>query len=118
MPDGWLLKRSDGKTKSSGVCHRGNSRVKWDRRWFVLQGSRLLYYEEMLVHGAPAKGAILVQGASVGAVGQPDEYTFAVQTTERVLTLKASSADEAQRGVDGPATLSAAESAPTINFRS
>lgn len=97
---GYLLKQSGGKKGMSF----GNISSRWEKRWCVLHKDRtgeysLSWYknEAAASVGPPAgaQGTIKVFESRIGAAGEGGgEHILAIAATDRVLSLKAASAEE------------------------
>ena len=81
---GWLLKKSGGK---EGKTSFGNALAKWDRRYIVVEDSKLTYFKRER-DAAPAGTLELAEAVITAGIG----LTFDVATRGgRTLTLKADS---------------------------
>ena len=81
---GWLLKKSGGK---EGKTSFGNALAKWDRRYIVVEDSKLTYFKRER-DAAPAGALELTEAVITAGIG----LTFDVATRGgRTLTLKADS---------------------------
>ena len=89
---GWLHKQSGGKLYEKKSV--GNKLSKWDKRWFVVTegGGTLAYYKDPkdASRSKAAQGSVTLQGSSVERIGGGDG-TFALHTSDRILTLRAES---------------------------
>ena len=91
MVSGWLEKKSGGKEGQSKRLFE-----KWDKRFFLLSGSELRYYnsEDEMFKGRPL-GVIECAGAQlVLKEVKGGQYRFSVRTAARELKLRVSSATE------------------------
>ena len=76
MAEGWLLKRSGGRSDTPGQSQEeapsrfssvGEARRKWEHRYFVLLRGQLSYYQnpEQYQRGAPPQGQVQLRHASL-----------------------------------------------------
>ena len=95
---GYLLKNSGGKKKDGAIVPQrrnslGNMRSKWERRYFVLDRSGVLsYYKKAsnVNEGKPPSGEMQLAGGFVAVEGNSGAFfQFAVETKDRVLSLRA-----------------------------
>ena len=89
---GWLEKKSGGK---SGGKQKATWMDKWDKRYFVLVGTELLYYKHENDHakGAQPQGSMQCAGAELflkEVTGTT--FRFTIQNQERELKLRAPNA--------------------------
>ena len=92
--DGWLQKLA--KTTSSG-------KEMWQRRWFVLQGDTLSFFNSMDDAGGPPKWTIDLASGSTASVGSEATRIELLVGSEHVI-LKADSEVEAEMWISALAT--------------
>lgn len=91
---GWLKKTAGGNKCKKGPS-LGALTKKEQRRWFVLNGSNLVYYassESKDEKGLMTLGSALVEGDESAA-----DFSFVVSSPDRVLALRAESSAELAR---------------------
>ena len=88
--EGWLEKSSAGK---QGGLSWGGFRSKWDRRFFVLRGSTLMYYKDESADASA--GTIDCSDAAVEWAA--DGLNFSISTDDRTLALRASNTVDVER---------------------
>ena len=85
---GWLEKKSGGKEGK----HKLAILEKWDKRYFVLSGTQLVYYkgEDDHTKGAAALGGIELPGAELFLKEvQGQAFRFTIKSADRELKLRA-----------------------------
>jgi uncharacterized protein (DUF2252 family) len=96
---GWMWKKGGSKEKSKTAVLLEGRRKNWTRRYFVMEGTNLLYYESMddRSWGIPEKGKVVlndfvirphIEDAKPGTVG------FALSSPTRTFELACESEDE------------------------
>ena len=83
----------------------GGILANWRQRFFVLEGPELFWYESEAKRHGPAKGSLRIPGKVVGVIHSSRAHFCvndrqATQANQRLLELRAASADDMRRWIE------------------